>query len=727
MFLQTIIHFCVQRRLAVLVVTILIALYGIKSFFDTPIEAYPDVTNYQVNIIAQIPGLAPEEMERQVTIPLERALNGTPDMVLMRSQSLFELSLISMVFADDVDVFKARTVANERIALAELPAEAEVRLAPDATPLGRIMLLRLTSDRHDLTEIRSEAEWTLSRVFRQVPGVADVIPFGGYLREVHVQVDPSRLLAHDITLDDVAEALDGSNRNVGGGFLAHGGQEMMVRGVGYLTNAREIREVVLRNENGTPVTVGDVARLVLSRTPRRGAIGHDTVDEVVEVYVVMRRGENPSMVLEGVHAKLDELNEKILPAGMKAEIFYDRGRLVGQTLSTVLHNLLHGALLVAGVVWLFLRSFRCSLVVASVIPLALLVAFIGLKSIGLPANLISMGAIDFGILVDAGVIMVESVLHQAQRHGRPETKRDVLKLILVAARDVSKPAFFAMSIIIAALIPIFSLESVEGRIFKPLALTYSFALGGALVFALTAVPAFCAIILRPQDLAVSEPKTFERIRSGYEGMVRWVMGHRAFVLSVAAVVLVTGGVVASRASTEFLPELDEGDFFIFSEAPASVSLETSGELIREVRKRVLQFPEVMEVMSELGRPEDGTDNEGVNMGKTLVRLAPREAWRAGWDKDRLGRAIRDSLSEIPGVRFNISQPIKDSVEEAVSGIRGKVVLKIYGTDLGQMRDTLVKCLNPLQSVPGIVDLSLYRDANVPQLQVILDRSALARS
>ncbi|WP_338869251.1 CusA/CzcA family heavy metal efflux RND transporter [Myxococcus stipitatus] len=724
--LRALIETCVRRRIPVILLTLCIGLFGVKAYLDTPVEAFPDVTNLQVNVIAQMPGLAPEEIERQVTVPLERVLNGTPGMLLMRSDSLFGLSLISLTFDDGADPFKARTTVGERLASASLPDEAVVRLAPEATPLGEVYQFRVVSDRHTLAETRSELEWNIARLMRQVSGVADVVSFGGFLKEIHVQVDPSRLLAHDLTLAQVTEALERSNRNVGGGFLRHGDQELLIRGVGYLRGARDVQDIVLKSEDGTPVTVGDVARVVASHTPRRGTVGYDLEQNVAEGFVLLRRGENPSTVLEGIHAKVKELNESVLPKGMRIEPFYDRSTLVGHTLSTVHHNLLHGALLVVAVVWLFLRSMRCSLIVASVIPLALLTAFIGLKFLGLPANLISMGAIDFGILVDGAVVLVENVLHEAGAK-KPQRRREMLGLILHSALDVARPTFFAMAIIIAALIPVFTLERVEGRIFRPLSLTYSFALVGALVFALTVVPALCALLLRPKDAEVREPALLGTLREAYAGTVGRLLARRGLVFASLAVLVALTALASTRVGSEFLPELDEGDAVVFVEMPPSISLEKGAEILLEVRRRILAFPEVRETLSEHGRPEDGTDNEGVNMSETFVRFNPPETWRPGWDKERLISEMRASLTEIPGVSFNFSQPIKDNVEEAVSGVRGKVVLKVFGTELDVMRGTLEAAVIALQKVPGVVDLGLYRDSSVPQLQVVLDRPALARA
>ena len=374
------------------------------------------------------------------------------------------------------------------------------------------------SDRHTYTETRSELEWTISRILLQVPGVADVVTFGGYLKEVHVEVDPSRLLAHNLSLADVSDALSRSNRNVGGGFLQHGDQQLAIRGVGYVRSPQDVQAIVLKSEGGTPVTVGDVSRVVLSHTPRLGAVGYNLEGEVAEGFALLRRGENPSVVLDGIHEKVRQLNESILPKGMQIGPFYDRTDLVGETLGTVHHNLLFGALLVMAIVWLFLRSIRCSLIVASIIPLALLTAFIGLQLIHLPANLISMGAVDFGILVDGAVVLVENVLHEAHRQ-KPKRRRELLQLIIHSAVDVARPTFFAMAIIIAALIPVFTLQRVEGRIFRPLALTYSFALLGALVFALTVVPALCARRPAPEGRRGSRAEAARadarRVRSGW--------------------------------------------------------------------------------------------------------------------------------------------------------------------------------------------------------------------
>ena len=724
--LQLLIETCVHRRAAAVFATLVVAAFGLHAYYETPIEAYPDVTNTQVTIITQLPGNAPEEIERRVTVPLERELNGTPGMTLMRSESLFGLSLITLTFSDDTASFPARTIVLQRVSAADLPPGATPELAPEATPLGEVYQFRITSDRHDLYQMRSEMQWNVVRVLRQVPGVADIVPFGGYLKEFHVEPDMARLFSLGLSLADIEQAIARSNVNVGGGFLRHGDQEITVRGIGYLESPNDIRRIVLKAKDGTPLTIGDVATIVQSYTPRRGAVGVGHEKEGIESFVWMRRGENPSLVLEGVHKKIRELNETILPKGMKIETYYDRSDLVDLTLSTVHKNLISGFLLVFGVIWLFLRSMIGSAIVAAVIPLSLLVAFIGLYALDLPANLISMGAIDFGILVDGAVVLVENVIHSL-RHEQPRDRRGVLRLVVRSAIDVGRPTLYAMLIIIAALVPVFTLQSVEGRIFRPLALTYSFALVGALVFALTLVPALCAALFRPRHAKLHEPAWIDRLRASYRDSLGRCLDRRPLVIAVAFALLALGALTATRLGTEFLPELDEGDIQLFVEMPPSISLEKGQDILFEVRRRILTFPEVSKTMSEQGRPEDGTDNEGVNMSETFIRLKPKKDWRKGYDKKRLIDEMRERLTEIPGVRYNFSQPMKDNVEEAVSGVRGKVVLKIFGTDLLRMRASLEQAKEVLKKVPGIVDLDLYRDATTPQLQVIFDRQLIARA
>lgn len=512
--LNLIIEHCVYRRLATLFIAAVIAVFGVRAYLDTPIEAFPDVTNAQVQVIAQMPGYAAEEIERQVTIPLERVLNGTSGMTVLRSESLFGLSLVTMIFNDDVDPFISRMVVRQRLSQADLPEDVMAVLAPEATPLGKIYRFRVVSDRHDLYQLRSEMQWNIASILRRIQGVADVVPFGGFLKEIHIEADPLKLYVAGLALETLEEAIRKANLNVGGGFLRHGDQELTIRGIGYIDSIEDIKKIPLKTSNSSALTVGDVAIVKLAATPRRGSVGGNDRKEVVEGLVLMRRGENPSLVLNEIHHQVEVLNSTILPAGMKIEAVHDRSVLVNHTLATVHENLLHGFLLVVGVVWLFLRSIAGSAIVAVIIPLSLLVAFLGLHTLGLPANLISMGAIDFGILVDGAVVLVENIIH-AIRHERPTNKKAVLYLVIRSAKEVGRPTFFAMLIIIAALLPVFTLQSVEGRIFRPLALTYAFALGGALIFSLTVVPALCAYLFKPEHVKLTEPRWIGKLRDGY--------------------------------------------------------------------------------------------------------------------------------------------------------------------------------------------------------------------
>ena len=726
--LRSFISFVVHRRLLALCATLLIALYGVYSYLHTAIEAYPDVTNVQVGVIAQAPGLAPEEVERQITQPLERELNGTPGLVSLRSESYFGLAMVNLVFNDDAQSFTARAEVAQRLPQANLPDGVTPEMAPDYTPLGKIFYYRLQSDRHTLAQLRTEQEWHVVRVLKQVQGVADVVSIGGFVKEFHVEVDPEKLYSLGLSLDNVSDALTKSNRNVGGGLMRRGEQSLIIRGIGLLRTPQEIQEVVVAMRGGAPVTIGDVARVVQAHTPRQGSVGMDEHDDVVQGIVLLKRGENPSVVLDNIHAKVEELANGGLPEGMTMVTNYDRSDLVGHTLKTVQHNLLFGATLIVAVLWLFLRSLRGSLIVATVIPLSLLVAFIGLHWLGMPANLISMGAIDFGIMVDGAVVLAENIIRNA-RLRKPQTANDMRHIIVDSAVAVAKPTLFAMAIVIAALIPVFSLQSIEGRIFRPLAMTYSFALLGALVFAMGLVPALCAIFLRPKDVLVEEPKVFDYMHHGYQSWISRILngaGRRMATLLVFIVVMVIAGVSVKWLGTEFLPELDEGDAYVLVQMPASVSLQKGQEVLRDVRLRLKVFPEVISVTTEQGRPESGTDNETINLAKALVRLKPHDAWRKGLTKPELIEQMRATLGEIPGISFNFAQPIRDSVEESTSGARGQVVLKLFGPDISTLRGILEKTVSLTKNIPGVVDLGLYRDAPAPQVHVEFDRQSLAR-
>lgn len=722
--ISAIVRACVERSTLVVVLWAIAAAWGFYAFRNTTIEAFPDVTNAQVTVIGQLPGMAPEEVERSVTIPLERSLAALPNTLSMRSESLFGLALITLTFDDGADPFISRSLVTQRLASADVPEGTALGLTPNATPLGEVFLYRVTSPGRDLTELRSWQEWTVARHLKRVPGVAEVVGGGGFLEELHVEVDPYELEATGLTLDDVREALQSANLNVGGGLLTMGDQSLTVRGVGRLTNEDDVRQIVLRSEGGVPLLLGDVARLVRSHTPRMGSAGYNDELEIVEGFVVMRRGENPSVVLEGLHEQIAKLHEDILPEDIRLEVFYDRSQLVDHTLETVFHHLIEGFFFIGAITWLFLRTLRGTGIVVIVIPLSLLGAFAGLYALGVPANLISMGAIDFGILVDGAVVLIENVLHRL--HHEPDLDpKQRRQAITKAAVEVATPTFFAMAILVAALSPVFTLQRVEGRMFQPLALTYSLALGVALLLALTLVPALASLVLRNAD-AKAEPRWLMWLRGRYQRAVHGAVLKTGRTLALFSLLLVAGGIVGSRLGSEFLPALDEGDAVLFVEMPSSITLEQGQAILRDVRVRLLDFPEVQEVLSEQGRPEDGTDNESPNMSETFVRFRPESEWTSGRSKPEVIDAMRDALADIPGVTFNFSQPIKDNIEESVSGVRGQIVLKAYGEDLEAARRVLDQAKTVVAAVPGAVEVDLYRDTLSPQLQVRFRRDALAR-
>jgi cobalt-zinc-cadmium resistance protein CzcA len=722
--LDRLIDLAVHRRTATLLFSLALFAYGLYAYFNLPIEAYPDVTNLQVNIITLFPGQASEEVERQVTIPLERGLSALPKAIDLRSVSVFGLSYIIVTFDDEVDMYFARQVVTERLRQVDLPDGVVPVLGPQITPLGEVYQFTVDGGGKSPTELRTLLDWTIVPHLKQIPGVADVVALGGFRKEIHILVDPDRLKAHGIRLTTVYDALARSNANIGAGHIFHGQEQYIVRGVGLLRSPDDIKEIVLTAEKGTPVRIKDVATLVEAHTPRQGAVGRDANTEAVEGFVLMRRGENPSVVLHQVHERVERLNNGILPAGVKIVPFIDRTTFVQRTLHTVRTNLMEGALLVAGVVWLFLRSWRGSLAVAIIIPASLLTAFAGLYLVKVPANLISMGTIDFGIIVDGAVILIENIYRRlAERRSGPHR---VPIVIAQAAKEVAIPTLFSLTIIMAALIPIYSFQRVEGRIFKPMAYTYAFALTGALLFSFTAVLALAALLITKAPHEEREPWFLFAARRAIEPLVAYALRMRGLVIASMVALLLLSGFLLTRLGTEFLPVLNEGTLHIYVEMPNSISLPEGQRLLSEIRRLVAQFPEVVDLLSEQGRPEDGTDTIGPNQSETFIHLHPEEEWTGGRTKAQLVDAMREEVTQIPGVMFNFSQPIEDNVEEAISGIRGQVVIKIFGEDTEILQAKAAEILAVLKAVREVKDPAIYRTGKVPNLLIELDRPQIAR-
>lgn len=711
----------VARWPAVLALTLLFCAFGWTRFRSLPIEAFPDVTNPMVEVVGLYPGQAAEEVERRVTLELERVLAGTPGMLDLRSVSVFGLSLVTLTFEEGTRSFELRTRVAERLRDAELPAGAESLLGPDATPVGQIYRYTLRGPR-SLRELRAIQDFVIERRLRAVPGVAEVVTFGGFERQYQVRIDPIRLAATGVSIREVHEALARANENAGGGYVGVGSQELVVRGLGAIEHPEDLGLAVVRSVNGVPVRVRDIADIVEGSTPRRGAVGRGYNDEVVEGIVLLRRGQNPSVVLEALHERVKTLNDTILPRDVQMSTFYDRTTLVNATLSTVGNNMLEGVLLVLAIVYLFLRTLRAVVIVAIVIPVSMLTAFVGLGFMNLPANLISLGAIDFGILVDGAIIVIESTLHVMERTKGHEPSASVVRR---AATIVAKPVAFSMLIIIVALGPIFALERVEGRIFAPMAYTYAFALLGALVSAIVVVPALETVLMRGK-VHTAEPRWLAWTGDLYARVLVRLRGWRNRVTAAFAVSVLGLAMFGSSIGTEFLPELNEGGFYVTAVFPSTISLDETRSRVRGIRERILRTPEVRDVLSHVGRPEDATQAEGPNNAEFFIVLAPEPEWRAGLGRHDLEAELRGRLEEIPGVQYNFSQPITDRVFETISGIIGQVVVKVRGSDLHEMTRVAEQVRQRLARVDGITDLALYQAGTIPSLRIDLDREALAR-
>lgn len=711
----------IARPWATVALSVVLALVGYALLLGVPIEAFPDVTNTQVQVISLAPGRAAEEVEREVTIPLERELAGTPDMVDLRSVSVFGLSQITCTFDDGADDFAARVRVLERLRQADLPAGITPRLGPESTPVGEVYRFTVDGATTPVIDRRDLLDRVIVRALRQVQGVADVVAFGGFQRQYQVDVDPERLAVRGLGVPDVVAALARSSGAAGGNYVRHGDEEYVVRGLGYLRDPRELRSVALRAERGVPITVSDVGRVVLGHVPRRGVVGRGASDEAPEGIVLLRRRANPGIVLEGIHGAVARLNREVLPRGVRVTPYYDRTELIDRTLHTVRENLLHGAGLVAVLLLLFLGSVRGAAVVTAVIPLSLLTAFAGLRLLRMPANLISLGAIDFGILVDGAVILVETIYHVLA--SRPlMDRRDA---VAAAAAQVVRPVVFSLAIIGTALLPIVTMERTEGRIFAPMAITYAFALVGALVWSLTAVPALARIVVRPLG-GHGEPSWVAWLRARYASALDASLRRPARTIALLALGMLMAVGLGRRLGSEFLPELNEGGLFVTAVFPASQALEEGQRLVPTLRQAVASFPEVREVVSQLGRPEDGTDPSPVNVAQLLIALHPEETWRTGRSRRALVEAMRARLGQVPGVELIFSQPIVDNVLESISGIKGKVVVRFSGDDLDQLQSLAARAVRAIAPVRGVRDLGLYQTGTVPQLLIEVDREAIAR-
>jgi cobalt-zinc-cadmium resistance protein CzcA len=710
-----------QRFISVLCGLALVGL-GIWAFRQLKIEAYPDISDTQTVIITLFPGRAAEEVEQQITIPIERAVNSVPRVIARRSRTIFGLSVVELTFEDGTDDYFARQVVLEHLRDADLPDNVTPTLGPLSTPIGELYRYSLEGPGGPMA-LREAQDWIVTPRFLQVPGVADVTPFGGLVKQFQVRIDPQKLNKYGLTIATIAQAVTANTANAGGAILDNGQQSMAVRGVGMVQSTADIENIVVNAAKGVPVFVRDIGQVTLGASPQTGIFGVNDQTGGVEGIVLMRRGENPSEVLDSIKDAVEELNATRLPPGMKLVPIYDRTDLVHNTLSTVAHTLLEGLIIVVAVLFLFLGSVRAALLTAITIPLSLLFAFICMHYSGIPANLLSLGALDFGIIVDGTLIMVEHIVsHMAHR----DPNEDVIHTIRRAALEVERPIFFSMMIIICAYIPLFTLERVERRLFTPMAFTVCFALLGSMLLALTLIPVLATYLFRHGAKEWKNP-VLGWLERGYAFALRGVM--RRPVVTVALSLLIVAGafVLAARLGSEFLPQLDEGVIWVRANLPSGVSLDKSAEIAGKVRTILRGFGEVKLVSSQTGRNDSGTDPYGPNRNELFVALAPYDTWRSGLTKSELVEAFAKKLNaEIPGTFFGFTQPIIDNVTEAVTGSPADLAVILSGPDLRVLRKLADDTLQIVCDVPGAADSAVEQEADQGQLRLLINRQEVAR-
>ncbi|MGD0840319.1 MAG: CusA/CzcA family heavy metal efflux RND transporter [Candidatus Acidiferrales bacterium] len=746
--IRKIVDFSLNNRFLVLAAALVLFGWGALSFHQLPVEAYPDVADNYVEIITQWPGMSAEQIEQQVTIPLEIAMNGIPHVTHLRSFSLFGLSDLKLIFDDDEANAWDRERVLERLTQVTLPPGVVPQMGTDWSPVGQIYFFTLHSTNPDygVMQLKSLEDWVVEKNFKAVPDIVDVASFGGPTLEYQVRVDPDKLIAYGLSLAQVEQQLTNNNANAGGSFIEAGSQQVNIGEVGLVKNVQDIEDTVLVTKTGTPLRVKDIAVVAEGPKIRLGqfarAIHREDGkiidnDDVVSGIVLLRKGANADTALAGIHAKVEELNDRILPRGVKVVPFIDRSDLVHFTTHTVLHNLTEGMILVAIILFLFLGNVRGALIVTITIPFALLFAATCLNLNHIPANLLSLGALDFGMVVDGAVVMVENIVrHLAKRrngNGNGDAteidSKPALEIIREAAHEVQRPVFYAIAIIITAYLPIFTLQRVEGRLFKPMAWTVAFALLGALVFSMLIAPVLSSFLLSKSAREWRNP-VLSFLTERYRKDVRWAIEHRRTTLGVAiaslcfALYLALGGVIGS----EFLPHLDEGALWVRGTLAPSTGPSEGLRVANQARDVLCSFPEVPQCTSQVGRPDDGTDTTGFFNTEYFVDLKPKEQWRPVFhqNKDELIAAMNRELSKIPGADWGFSQPIEDNMEEAVSGVKGELATKVYGDDLIVLEQKADQIVDVMRQVKGIEDLAVFHVLGQPNINFRVDRDQAAR-
>ncbi len=727
--INRIVQFSLQQRFLVILMTVFVAVAGAFSFKRMPVDAYPDLSPTMVELITQWPGHAAEEVERLVTLPIEVEMNGVPRMMIMRSISLYGLSDVILTFEEGSDDYFAREVVFERLSDVQpnLPMGVQPSMAPLFSPSGLVYRYVIESPDRSPMELKTYEDWVLEREYKQVPGVADDSGFGGTVMQYQVLLDPARLYGYHITVPQVLSQLSINNANTGGGFYSQGGQFYYVRGIGLIRDQADIASVIVGNQNGVPVRVRDIGDVTIGHAPRLGEFGFNKTDDAVEGVILMRRGEQTQNVLKGVEEKTKQINERILPPDIKVRPFYDRSDLVRLTTDTVEANLVRGMILVLIVLIFFLVSFRAALIVAMTIPLALLFAFIFLHARNVPANLLSIGAIDFGIVIDGTLVMVENIFRElGLREGQPY---DLNEVILAAAKDVDRPIFYSVAVIIAGYIPIYALSGPSGKLFHPMADTMSIALIGALIFTLTFVPVMCSYWFR-KGVRERQNKPFEWIKEKYRGELTWCLDHPKTTMFVATLIFGATLLLIPFIGGEFMPHLDEGALWVRATLPYTISYEEASKFAPQVRALIAKYPQVTEVGSELGRPDDGTDPTGFFNCEFYVGLKPYKdpSWEksSAHDKPALIADLQKQLEAFPGVIFNYTQPAEDAVDEALTGLKSALAVKIYGPDLNLLQTKALDIKRELAKVPGFTELTVVRELGQPSLLINVNRDKIAR-
>ncbi|MDM1348698.1 efflux RND transporter permease subunit [Myroides marinus] len=728
-FVKNIVSFSLKNTFIVIFGVLLLLFGGIYSYMHTPIEAFPDVTNTRARIITQWPGRSAEEVEKFITLPISKEVNTIPNKAEVRSISLFGLSVVTVLFNDEVDDFFAQQYASNRMGNVNLPEGADFEIEPPSGATGEIFRYIIKSDL-PIKEVTAIQDWVIERELLSVPGVADVVSFGGEEKIFEIQINPTELINYGLSPLDVYEAVEKSNINVGGDVIQRGDQAYVVRGVGLLDNAEDIENILIEVKGSTPILVKHVANVVVSAKPRLGQVAFQDDEDVVQGIVIMLRGENPSAVIESLKDKITDLNERILPKNVQIETVVDRTHLVNTTVKTVTKNLIEGVVLVSIIVFIFLYNWRTTFIVASVIPLAFLFAIIMLKIQGLPANLISMGALDFGLLLEGTLVIVEHVFvgleKRAEQVGMARFNRmSKLGTIKKSATSVASYIFFALLILIVALMPIFSFQKVEGKMFSPLAFTLGYALLGSLILSLTYVPAMCKLLLT-KDIKERENAISRFFKNNIYKMFNWSFTHKKLTLSMFIGLLVICGVRFHYYGSEFLPKLNEGALYIRATLPSSINLDESVRLAKEMKAKLREFDEVKFVLTQTGRPNDGTDPTGFFNIEFHTELKPESEWTRKITKEKLLEEIRLKLESYPGVNFGFSQPIQDNVEEYVAGVKSSLVIKIFGDDLFELEKHANQVAKSIKDVEGVTDLNVFKNIGQPELRIKLHDHKMAK-